>query len=325
MGLISFSDFMFIISIGMIACALIWLFGIHFIFILSFAWSIETIEFVFYPFLTMCVYFTPAWFNKDLWHIWGLLFVCGLHALTILTGYKTRSGNISLYYFVNMVIHGIVGIYLESTFICGMSILFLMSLIGFKFGFGRGYFEVGYSSSDTNIIPSATFAAGLVTLGGVIVRVMINSNDQLLVTNNLFRNALLFAPGALWIGPFVFYVSLLIISSYFYDTDKKYVTNNVIAFMLYVFSVFIGSTFNINQLSGFSGTFFVLFLLEKYIDLMPNRSEVWAWSILLSGIALYVLNMHFRQKFAEYGFEQYFHILPLTYNVPNITIPINTS
>lgn len=290
-GLLTFSNFISVLAVMMIVSSCVWLFGLHFLAILL-VMPIQAIELILYTCLSFAAYNSPYWFSQGTAFLWAFLFAAGLSATTLLTGSRSKNGNVALFYFVNMMIHGAIGVHLESTFICGVSVMFLMSLIGFEFGFGPGYASVGYSYGNREVITSATFASAVITFLGTFIRIHLDANAGQTLTP--LRYAQHFVPGMLWFGPFVMYISILIISSKFYAKERKYVTNNILAILIGLTSVLIGNLYNIPQLSGFCGTIFVIYLLEKYCEIMPNRSDVWAFTTLLIGIILFVGNMYFR-------------------------------
>ncbi len=295
LGLITFSNVVFALSISMIVMGSVWLFGIHFLAIITLI-PLHILELLLYGGLTYCINRAPDWFG-ELAYVWGFLFACGLSATTFLTMVRANI-NFSVFNLVNVIIHGVVGVYLQSTMISFMAVVFFMALIGFNFALGQGFISLGYEEID--IIPSATFASGVVTLLGCYFK------------QHPFNHVSLFVPGMLWLGPLVFYVSLLIMSSSLYHGSKNgpYVNMNLITVIAGVCALFFGNVYSISQLAGIGGTFFTIFLLEKYYELMPNRVETWAWSTLLLGIVLYTVNIHYRTEIENYGLYEYFHLLP---------------
>lgn len=185
-------------------------------------------------------------------YIWGLLFAVGLTIATTLTTIRSHY-DIDTYCIVNMIIYAVSGIHIESSLICSIAVLFLMFYIVFGGEFGLGF--------RANFVPTATFISGVVTCVGSILEIK--------STNTIAR---LFVPGMLWFGSFVFFCSLLIISSSMWDHGRTYI-----------------------------------YLMEKYCEFMPNKIEVWAWMTLIIGLALYMLNMHYRVTFEKYGLKKYFN------------------
>jgi hypothetical protein len=312
-GLISFSNVMFVISSLMIVLACIWLFGIYFVAIIALI-PLNIIEILLYLFFLTSIYNAPQLFG-NLAYIWGLLFAFGLTVATFITTSKNNSptGDLLVFNLLNILVYGITGIYINSTLICTFAVMFFMSFIVLYSGFGRSF-------------ASITMASGITTAIGTFIR--INSNAATLTP--FMKNAELFVPGMLWFGPFVFFISLLIMSSIYYvrythtgyragDSRQKYlrayINNNMITLMCILCAVCVGNLYDISQLSGISGTIGFLFLLEKYVDLMPNRIAAHAWGVLIIGILTYVGNMYYRIEFEKYGLANYFHLVPPIYSV----------
>jgi hypothetical protein len=311
LGIYAFSDFISILSAIAIIIASACLLGIYHIELTKYL-SMVTIELILYVSFTFGAYNTPVFFSEQSWHLWGTFFAVGLIASTFMTFSRINRDNTMLFFFVNMIIHGIIGTYLNSTFVCGISILFLMAIIGFHPQIGIGYIAFGYKESE--IVPAATSASGLVLAVGIIFR-LLTENNQLISHNFLLNKFQLFVPGILWVCPFVFYVSLLILSAHKYASkDITYVHHNIVAFALYIICVFIGNVYGIGQLSGFSGTFLVLFLLEKYVECMPVNATLYALSLLITSSVIYGLNIYYRHEIEKYGLEQYFHFIPSASN-----------
>jgi len=314
--LITTSNLFLILAILLIVGGCILLFGVHIKSILLVVPSV-VIEFVLYVGLGFAVYVTPKVFSQDIYYIWGLLFAMGLSATTCLTGYRMKGGNMQLFYFVNMLIHAIAGMYLQSSLVCSVAVSFFMSLIGFHMGFGQGYVVLGYT--EKKYVASATMASGIVTFMGSLLRVSLeNSIASATPISPLMQYAQLFVPGMIWLGPSVFFLSMLISSSKLYcNNNELYASNNMLNILLSASAVVLGNLYGIPQLSGFSGTFFALFLAEKYVELVPNRVEVWAITSILVGTILYAFNVYFRAEFEKYGLYEYFHLVP---PFPNTTI-----
>lgn len=306
-GLLSFSNFLFVISVLMIIAACMWLFRIYLLQILLLM-SLEVIELILYGSFGYAIYKTPDVFGSEQGYIWGFCFAAGLTATTLITGLRTKSGNVDLFNFGNMMIHAIVSVYLKSSLIAATSVMFLMCFIGFSIGMGPGFVAFGYKDKD--VISSATLASGIVTAIGTFLHIKLTEHlENGIPFTPFLRYAQLFTPGMVWFPPFVFFLSLLIVSSKYYS-QHVYVNNNIIAIGLYLVAVLLGNLYNISQITGFSGTFFVLYLCQKYFEIMPNKKEWWAWTLLIIGITLYVVNMYYRTTFEEYGLHAYFNLVP---------------
>lgn len=344
-GLITFSNFVSIISIMMIVGAIVWLFGTYFVQIALHV-PLATLELMLYMSLSYAIYMTPSIFSNDNSYMWGLFFALGLTATTLLTAARSNSGNKQLFLLINMLIHAIAGIYLESSLIAAVSVIFLMNFIGFHMEIGPGFVLLGYDEQD--YVASATITSGLVTALGTFLKIKSDVMNQLFTPVTLFTqnceltSCHLFVPGMLWFGSFVFFLSLLIVSSslyckginrthkgnsrsdscaspFFSHPNDVYFINNIITIILSLVAILLGNLFNISQLSGFSGTFFILYIFTKYFEVMPKNREVWAWTTLLIGIVLYIVNVYYRAEFEKYGIHNYFQLFP-TFN-QNATMP----
>jgi len=317
-GVLTFSNFLLVISIVLMFSAFVWLFGIYFATIVLLM-PAEMIEVVLYSGLSYALYKTQEFFGSELGYIWGLFFALGLTTTTIITGIRTKGDNIQLFNFANMVIHAVAGIYLKSSLISAVSILFLMGLIGFQIGIGPGFVTVGYKEKD--VIATATVVSGIITLIGTYFSIELASSISL---SPFLNNVKLFLPGMLWFGPFVFFLSMLIVSSSSYcgvrynhksENYNTYVNNNIMTIVLSLSAVLCGNLYGISQLSGYSGTFFVLYIFQKYFEVMPNNKETWAWTTLFLGALLYMINVYYRTEIEMYGIHQYFNILPPIHGV----------
>lgn len=305
-------DILSVLSILMIIGAGSWLFGIYVISIF-FILPIQIIEFILYVSLGYSAYSSPDWFGSELGYIWALIFGAGLSATTILTRYRLKSGNVFLFNLINMLIHGAIGLHLRSTLICGVAVMFFMSLIGFS---------IGYKSNDHEIISSATFASGITTVLGTTIHIY--SANIIADSDPFIKNAELFIPGMLWFGPFVFFVTMIIASSHVYCNrhrrhddsfnNVRYCVNNIMTIICTISAVLIGNHYNIPQLFGICGTVFFIFLLEKFCEIASDR-ELLAWTLFLSGIMLCLIDVHYRTEFEKYRFYDYFHLTPPLYHL----------
>jgi hypothetical protein len=307
-------------SIIMIVFSLVWLFRFYFgtiIRIITSKFSGQTLEIIIYVLLSYVIYSTPNWFHPETTHIWALIFAFGLTLMTIWTALTCAFGNAQLFLFLNMLIHGFTAIHVNSILIACTSVLFLMVLLDFQHSFDsyngyRLFFRscvITDSHKNELLIPSAMLTSGITTLLGIIFQI------NFLTVNKVF---VLFVPGLLWFGPLIFFVSLLIISSKNYSDNacqyREYIIYNVLTLMLSASFIFIGIIYDIPQLLGICGTFYSMYLLKKYLELMPRIFEYMAWITLILGISLYTANIYYLPEIKIYS--KYFHLIPPT----NITV-----
>jgi hypothetical protein len=311
-GLITFTNILLVLAVCMIVGSIIFLFGHYIVNIIKFM-PLQFIEIILYFGLSLLICKSPELFGSELAFIWGFLFAFCLTGTTLITGVRSQIGDLHWFNFVNTIIHGIVGTYLKSTLICATSVMFFMFLIGFQFRFGQGYLSFGFGKKD--VIPTAALTSGITTCMGIIVKINISSTHLTPGSIYLMEKAKYFIPGMLWFGPFVYFLSLLILSSELYSTKESYVPNNMITIITSVFAVLIGNLYDIDQLTGISGTFFCIFILEKYFEIIPKHCVMIAWTMLFFGTIIYMYLVHFRMEIEKYGLEEYFHLVPTIYNV----------
>ena len=112
-----------------------------------------------------------------------------------------------------------------------------------------------------------------------------------------FHNSRYFYPfkqGVLLLGGFVYFLGCLIISNKYYSWENdvdvgKYFRCNVLALGSGFVALTLGSMIPaLHYLRGIGGTFFVIMVVEKYIEI-PWGEKYWAWGITGFGGVLYGL------------------------------------
>ena len=98
----------------------------------------------------------------------------------------------------------------------------------------------------------------------------------------------IFTPAIEYIGTFVYFLGLLIVSSkwYFRQNFNLYLLMQGVTIVSGVTALYVSSIWNISILRGVSGTLFTLYAIEKYIELPWTRKN-WLWSTLGFSIILY--------------------------------------
>ncbi len=100
-----------------------------------------------------------------------------------------------------------------------------------------------------------------------------------------------FAPGVYVMGTLAYFVGVLIVSSRFYaDTRRRWLQMQALAIISGVVALFIGSVWQIEAIQGIGGTFFFLYLIERYLEI-PGLGKRWAWALLGLGILLYMASL----------------------------------
>lgn len=159
-------------------------------------------------------------------------------------------------FLIIMVYAGVFAFLYQSTLIGYVAVLALLCAAGFiADSFGLGY-VIGFQ--DEKAVPIGTFAAFLVL--GVHLVMRMNSVDQPYIQ--------VFAPGAYWLGSFVGFLGLLIMSSKYYtnvsEFTGRYLLSNVLMLFAGIGAILLGSYYGVPEIAKIGGTFLVLWTVEKY-------------------------------------------------------------
>lgn len=106
-----------------------------------------------------------------------------------------------------------------------------------------------------------------------------------------------FEDGALFLGSFVGYLGLLIASSRWYDgKDRNYVLFQVVTIVAGIAALFVGSVFGIGELQKIGGTFFVLYLTEKMIEIPAKSARGYAAVGLVASAVIFGFSMYVKSN-----------------------------
>lgn len=174
------------------------------------------------------------------------------------------------------VVWGAAAVYYQSSLLGFLSMMALQMLLGFSVLVVPGLVALGFRRTDG--VPRTTCASLVLLVAFVVLHVTGQGQEPPLVY---------FRPGALFMGAFVYFLGLLILASRPYALRRgNYVLMQVVMSASGVAAFYLGTTFGIDTLLGIGGTFFVLYLLEKYTEL-PWRDIGWAWGLLGLAALLY--------------------------------------
>lgn len=292
--MLTLSNVAFGVSICMVVMALVWLFGFYLRPMSKI--QMRILQVVLYLGLGTCTYMSKIWFGKFA-YLGGLLFALGMTATTLLTGYDFGVKNMYVFGLVNTLIHCVAAIYIKSRMLGLTSVLFFAPTIrlGFQDILGKLYVR----NRGKNMIPSYTFSGIILTVLGVCFR--------------MFPNCIMdvFVPAMLWMGPFLIHATFLMMATPSYAKGIKRIVTNVLALVFGIGLVLLGKLLNVPELSGYGGTYFMLFLLAKILEIIPKNKIAYAWTFLVVGVFTGVLNMFLMTKLDELGLGQYFHFLPM--------------
>ncbi len=98
----------------------------------------------------------------------------------------------------------------------------------------------------------------------------------------------IFEPGVFWIGADVYFIALGVLASRFYHRENRarFMRWQLISIASCIAALFIGSFWDIPVIQEIAGTYFLFYILEKYIEI-HNWRKRWAWALLGLGLLLY--------------------------------------
>jgi len=155
----------------------------------------------------------------------------------------------------------------ESTAIGFITILALEAYLGFFIATQPGIYLLGFTSRS--LLPRAVLSSLILLVFYVTIRL---SRIELPYFS-------IFAPGVLFVGTFVYFLGLLIWSSKWYSRrqQSEYIALQPITIASGAIALYLGAVGQIPQLQGIGGTFFFLYVIEKYFELpWSQKNIVWA-------------------------------------------------
>ena len=178
--------------------------------------------------------------------------------------------------FILFFIWSAVAIIYQNTAIAFLAILALEAFCGFAVAVTPLTYTIGFRSRA--VIPKAMLLSLLLSIAFITVR----------VTNSTLSYLDVFSLAVNYIGSFVYFIGLLIVSSkwYFRNNFKLYLFTQGLTVVSGIAALYISSIWQISALKGISGTLFTLYAIEKYIELPWTKKTV-AWAMFGLAIILY--------------------------------------
>jgi hypothetical protein len=163
-------------------------------------------------------------------------------------------------------------LFFDSSLIGFIAIGALLSALGFSIIITPLCYGFGFRDKAT--VGRTTLAAFLVLILFIALRLF-----------SAFLPVLsIFAFGALFLGSFVGYTGLLISSSRWYKGKKRYWLFQIVTILAGIGALFFGSVLRIDELLKIGGTFFVLYCLEKLME-VPTKSKP-AFALLAATVGI---------------------------------------
>ncbi|MDJ0520397.1 MAG: hypothetical protein QNJ74_30470 [Trichodesmium sp. MO_231.B1] len=190
------------------------------------------------------------------------------------------------------IIWAIAAIVYQSSLLGFIAIIALETCLGFSVVITPLCYMIGFTEKD--VIPRA-MSASL-----ILLTIYVSSE----IANFELPYIGIFSTGVLFVGTFVYFVGTLIVSSKWYDYEKfnlnRYLWLQFLTIGSGVAALYIGSVWQVLLLQRIGGTFFFLYLIEKYFEL-PWKEETAAWATLGLAIILY-LSALVAKQYPEYFF-----------------------
>jgi len=227
---------------------------------------------------------------------WSIFFGCLSFVATVSFTIKlhgSRGNNTGLIAsWICCIIWTIVAIYQQNQEAGYLAVMALEASLGFVLFVGELVIMIGFQNEQ--VVPSATIASFISLIIGCILHLQQRSNFLTIP----FTRPLLF------LGTFVYFIGMLIITSRLYTEwrTKIYIfwLLQLIAFLSGLAAMFFGPMFEIPFIQAIGGTMFVVWLLEKYVEIAPWKGvftvtgSLFGFGVLLYGFA------YFLQKNPEY-------------------------
>ncbi|WP_272121009.1 hypothetical protein [Spirulina major] len=170
-----------------------------------------------------------------------------------------------------------------------ITVLALEATLGFAIAIFPGLYTIGFRSRAA--LPRAVLSS----LGFIALYIPLHQGRFTHPAAELFQ------PGILFVGTFVYGLGLLIWSSRWYRHSQRwhYIALQCVTLASGLLAIYGGGVLGIQQFQAIGGTFFVLYLFEKYAEI-PWQKAGFAWgllglALLLGGLAW--LMRHYPQYF----------------------------
>lgn len=227
-------------------------------------------------------------------HSWLVFLGCLVFFIALSLTFKLRhrqNNNVQEMSWILFAVWSVAALYQQNREAGYLATMALESALGFVVIQGELITVIGFE--DETLIPSATLSSFFLILIGTFLHI---------TRINAFT--IPFTRPFLFIGTFVYFIGLIILSSrLYYDKDKNqdlFWFLQVVSFLSGLLSMLFGPLFGIPFIQAVGGTMFVFWLLEKYAELMSWRDlSGIAVNLFGFGILLYAV-AYFLRAFPQY-------------------------
>ncbi|UJR32883.1 hypothetical protein I4U23_020344 [Adineta vaga] len=225
-------------------------------------------------------------------HSWLIFLGCLLFVAILSFSVKTRVSNDKhlgiILSWTCFIVWTIVAIYQQHREAGYLAVMALESALGFVIFVGQLVMIIGFQNEKA--IPSGTIASFILILLGSILHLQQKINILTVP----------FARPSLFLGTFVYFIGMLILSSSLYlrRGRKKHIYwfLQFVMFLSGLAAMFLGPLLQLPFIQAIGGTMFVIWLLEKYVEIAPWNGtfkvigSLFGFGSLLYGFAYFLQN-----------------------------------
>ena len=275
-GFLNFVTIVKFCAILILAISLIWLSVVYIVPVIV-LFPPKFKEAMFYSFSIVPVVLGKIDFISDVDNVYlGLLGSLGFIGALEYSYFSRKMKSRTALYAILTIVWGSIAALFNSSMIGFMSVGALLAFFGFSVLVTPLCYCIGFKNDE--IMARTTMAAAILVLSYIFCEI---SSVILPPQVEIFKF------GVLFLGTFVYFTGLLIMSSKFYSlvNDKaSYSLLQLVTIVSGIGALFIGSVFDLDSLQKIGGTFFFLYLIEKYTEL-PWNSSTWPWlSLIFAGL-----------------------------------------
>lgn len=299
----TFVNVVYVLAGILLVIALGWLFAIYILPILA-EMPPEVWEVLLYASSIGLMFGVKGFLGIDtIWIVFpGCLALIGALMLTLHLHFPKAGDSRGAITFVSLVCFAawsVAAFYHGSSLIGFLAVLALESFLGFSIFVGPLCIGLGFEKED--MMPRATFASLALLVLGCVVQVFGGMPEGALKADavNLVSHLGVLNPGLIFVGTFVYFIGLLILGSRWYILDYDYRSGRRKGWGLFWLlqgvtvlsgfaALYFGSVLGIGMLQGIGGTFFGIYLLEKYVEISFKRVG-FAWMLLGFAVILYYI------------------------------------
>jgi len=287
-GFVTFTNIIWVTAGIMLAIAICWLFGIYLLNIIR-AIPPPVLEVLCWA-LALASIFLPKMFMSDDYMLLVAFPAClAIYGCLSYTAHVHELKHICWGHLIATVIWSAAALYYESQVLGFISCLSFVTFLGFSAIMWPGCICIGFEKDDT--IPQSMLASLLM----LIVYLVIEIGGFSVPYYETFN------AGFVFVGCFVYFLGLLIVGNrwYCHENAVGYLAMILLCIVSGVAALYLGSVYHLPTLLGVAGTFFYIWILEKYYEI-PWEGSGWAWSLLgLAGIlyGFYAFAIRYPQLF----------------------------